>query len=161
MKKLKFLFFPTILALAFGLMLSCAKSSSDDSSSSDDTSSSEETNTSSAITVSGKVQKGPYIQGTEITVRELDSSMTPTGNTFTGSIDDNTGSFSIKGTLTNKIVELAADGFYFNEVSGSLSSAKLSLQAFADLTDSSSCSINHLTYLGTCKGIRECFAGTS
>ena len=31
MKKLKFLFFPTILALAFGLMLSCAKKSSDDS----------------------------------------------------------------------------------------------------------------------------------
>ena len=78
MKKLKFLFFPTILALAFGLMLSCAKSSSDDSSSSADTSSSEETNTSSAVTLSGKVQKGPYVQGTEITVRELDSSMTPT-----------------------------------------------------------------------------------
>ena len=78
MKKLKFLFFPTILALAFGLMLSCAKSSSDDSKS-EDTTSSEATNTSSAITVSGKVQKGPYVQGTEITVRELDSSMTPTG----------------------------------------------------------------------------------
>ena len=31
MTKLKFLFFPTILALAFGLMLSCAKKSSDDS----------------------------------------------------------------------------------------------------------------------------------
>lgn len=31
MKKLKLLFFPTILALAFGLMLSCAKKSSDDS----------------------------------------------------------------------------------------------------------------------------------
>ena len=29
MKKLKFLLFPTILALAFGLMLSCAKSSED------------------------------------------------------------------------------------------------------------------------------------
>ena len=29
MKKLKFLFFPTILALAFGLMLSCSKSSED------------------------------------------------------------------------------------------------------------------------------------
>ena len=80
MKKLKLLFFPTILALAFGLMLSCAKKSDDSS-------------TSSAVTVSGKVQKGPYVQGTEITVRELDSSMTPTGNTFTGTIDDNTGSF--------------------------------------------------------------------
>ena len=45
MTKLKFLFFPTILALAFGLMLSCAKSSSDDSSSSADTSSSEATET--------------------------------------------------------------------------------------------------------------------
>jgi len=129
MTKLKFLFLPTILALAFGLMLSCAKSSSEDSSSSEDTSSSadtsssEETITSSAITLSGKVQKGPYVQGTEITVRELDSSMTPTGNTFTGSIDDNTGSFSIKGTLTYKIVELSADGYYFNEVSGSLSAS--------------------------------------
>ena len=104
MKKLKLLFLPTILVLVFGLMLSCAKSSSDDSSSSADTSSSEETNTSSAVTLSGKVQKGPYIQGTEITVRELDSSLIPTGNTFTGTIDDNTGSFSVKGTITNKIV---------------------------------------------------------
>ena len=82
-----------------------------------------------AVPVSGKVQKGPYVQGTEITVRELDSSMTPTGNTFTGTIDDNTGSFSIKGKLSNKIVELSADGYYFNEVSGSLSSAKLTLSA--------------------------------
>jgi len=147
MKKLKFLFFPTILALAFGLMLSCAKSSSDDSSSSADTSSSEETNTSSAVTLSGKVQKGPYIQGTEITVRELDSSMIPTGNTFTGTIDDNTGSFSIKGTLTNKIVELSALGYYFNEVSGSLSNATLTLSALSDLTDSSSVNVNLMTHL--------------
>ena len=130
MKKLKFLFLPTILTLAFSLMLSCAKSSSDDSSSSADTSSSEETNTSSAVTLSGKVQKGTYIQGTEITVRELDSRMIPTGNTFTGTIDDNTGNFRVKGTLTYKIVELSADGYYFNEVSGSLSSAKLTLSAF-------------------------------
>ena len=134
------------MAVAFGLMLSCAKSSSDDSKS-EDTTYSEATNTSSAVTVSGKVQKGPYVQGTEITVRELDSSMTPTGNTFTGTIDDNTGSFSIKGTLTNKIAELAADGYYFNEVTGSLSSAKLALQAFSDLTDSSSVNVNLMTHL--------------
>ena len=147
MKILQLLFLPTILALAFGLMLSCAKSSSDDSSSSADTSSSEETNTSSAVTLSGKVQKGPYIQGTEITVRELDSSMIPTGNTFTGTIDDNTGSFSIKGTLTNKIVELSALGYYFNEVSGSLSNATLTLSALSDLTDSSSVNVNLMTHL--------------
>ena len=114
MKKLTHLYIAAFLALTLGLMLSCAKK--DDSSSEDTDSSS-----SSAVTVSGQVQKGPYVQGTEITVRELDSTMTPTGNTFTGTIDDNTGSFSVKGTLTNKIVELSADGYYFNEVSGSLS----------------------------------------
>ena len=146
MKKLKFLFLPTILAFTLGLMVSCAKK--DDSSSSAETSSDTDTSSSSAVTVSGKVQKGPYVQGTEITVRELDSTMTPTGNTFTGTIDDNTGSFSIKGTLTNKIAELAADGYYFNEVSGSLSSAKLSLQAFADLTDSSSVNVNTASIRG-------------
>ena len=80
-------------------------------------------------------------------MRELDSSMTPTGNTFTGTIDDNTGSFSIKGTLTNKIVELSALGYYFNEVSGSLSNATLTLSALSDLTDSSSVNVNLMTHL--------------
>ena len=82
MKKLKFLFLPTILALAFGLMLSCAKK--EESPSSEDTDSS----SSSAVTVSGKVQKGPYVQGTEITVRELDSSIinSPFLNLFTNNI---------------------------------------------------------------------------
>jgi hypothetical protein len=73
--------------------------------------------------------------------------MIPTGNTFTGTIDDNTGSFSIKGTLTNKIVELSAVGYYFNEVSGSLSSATLTLSALSDLTDISSVNVNLMTHL--------------
>ena len=84
------LIFAAFLALTLGLMLSCSDKDKEESSS--------ESNTS-AITVSGQVQKGPYVQGTEITVRELDSSMTPTGNTFTGTIDDNTGNFRVKGTL--------------------------------------------------------------
>ena len=127
MKKLKFLFFPTILALAFGLILSCSDK---------DEGSSSESSTSS-YTISGYVQKGPYVQGTEIEVRELNSNMTPSGRTFTGTIDDNTGSFSTKGELAYRLVELSADGYYFNEVSGSLSTAKLTLQALSDLTDSS------------------------
>ncbi len=57
MKKLKFLFFPTILALAFGLMLSCAKSSSDNSS----TDSNNQSQCTSVITfqkgISGKQSK--------------------------------------------------------------------------------------------------------
>ena len=136
MKKLQLLFLPTILALAFGLMISCAKKS--DSSSSEDTSS---------YTISGYVQKGPYVQGTEITVRELYSNLTPSGRTFTGTIDDNTGSFSTKGDLAYRLVELSADGYYYNEVSGSLSASKLTLQALSDLTSSSSVNVNLMTHL--------------
>ena len=93
MKKLTLLYIAAFLALPLSLILSCAK---EDDSSSEDT----DTSGSSAVTVSGQVQKGPYVQGTEITVRELDSTMTPTGNTFTGTIDDNTGSLSVKDTLS-------------------------------------------------------------
>ena len=58
MKKLKFLFFPTILVLVFGLMLSCAKSSSNDSSSSEGSSggSQNQSQCTSGITF----QKGIY-----------------------------------------------------------------------------------------------------
>ena len=94
MKKLKFLFFPTILALTLGLMLSCSAK--------DENSSSSGTSSNSSNTVSGYVQKGPFIQGTVITVWELDSNLVQTGRSFTGTIDDNTGSFSIKGVLSYK-----------------------------------------------------------
>ena len=137
MKKLKFLFFPTILALAFGLMLSC--SDKDESSSSG--------SLTSSYTISGHVQKGPYVQGTEITVRELYSNLTPSGRTFTGTIDDNTGSFSTKGDLAYRLVELSADGYYYNEGSGSLSASKLTLSALSDLSDSSSVNVNLMTHL--------------
>jgi hypothetical protein len=53
MKKLKFLFFPTILVLAFGLMLSCSKSSSNNSSSSDNSSSSGDSDSGSDDNSSG------------------------------------------------------------------------------------------------------------
>ena len=77
MKKQTHLYIVAFLALTLGLMLSCAKKKEPP-----------EEDTSTAVTISGKVQKGPYVQGTEITVRELDSTMTPTGSTFTGTIDE-------------------------------------------------------------------------
>ncbi len=137
MKKLTHLYIAAFLALTLGLMLSCAK----------DEEHSDSSGSTRSYTVSGYVQKGPYVQGTEITVRELDNSLSPTGRTFTGTIDDNTGTFSAKGDLSSPYVELSADGYYFNEVSGSLSTAKLTLQALSDLTDSSSVNVNLMTHL--------------
>jgi formylglycine-generating enzyme required for sulfatase activity len=101
----------------------------------------------SAYTIAGFVQKGPFIQGTEIAVRELDDTFTPTGRTFTGSIDNNTGHFSVRAPLVHPYVELAANGFYFNEVSGDLSAAPIILLALADLRDSTTINVNLLTHL--------------
>ena len=139
MKKLKFLFFPTILALTLGLMLSCSAK--------DENSSSSGTSSNSSNTVSGYVQKGPFIQGTLITVWELDNSLVQTGRSFLGTIDDNTGTFSAKGNVVSPYVELSAVGYYFNEVSGSLSTAPLTLQALSDLNDNSSVNVNLMTHL--------------
>ena len=138
MKKLQLLFLITILALAFSLLLSCSEKDENSSSSGSGTSSN---------TVSGYVQKGPFIQGTVITVWELDSSLVQTGRTFIGTIDDNTGTFNARGNVVSPYVELSAVGYYFNEVSGSLSTAPLTLQALSDLNDNSSVNVNLMTHL--------------
>ena len=105
------------------------------------------TSAPAAYTIAGYVQKGPFIQGSSITVRELDTSFNPTGRTFSGSIDDNTGRFSVRGTLIFPYVELEANGYYFNEVTGALSVGQLRLLSVADLRVSSSININPLTHL--------------
>ena len=121
MKKIAHLYIIPFLVLPIVLITSCTE---------DDEEYGESSGSTKSYTISGYVQKGPYVQGTEITVRELDNSLSPTGRTFTGTIDDNTGTFSAKGDLSSPYVELSADGYYFNEVSGSLSTAKLTLRLY-------------------------------
>ncbi|MDP7060550.1 MAG: Ig-like domain-containing protein [Candidatus Marinimicrobia bacterium] len=138
MKKLTLLYYAALLALPLGLILSC--STKDEHSSTSDSG-------TSSNTVSGYVQKGPFIQGTVITVWELDSSLVQTGRTFIGTIDDNTGTFNARGKVVSPYVELSAVGYYFNEVSGSLSTAPLTLQALSDIADNSSVNVNLMTHL--------------
>ncbi len=97
--------------------------------------------------VNGFVQKGPFIQGTEIIIRELQSDLTPTGRTFSGSIDDDSGFFSVDAKCISPFVELSANGFYFNEVSGQLSTSPIGLEAIVNLSVENSINVNLLTHL--------------
>lgn len=98
--------------------------------------------------VSGFVQKGPYLNGTSITISELSDDLTPTGKNFTSQILDNKGTFEIKNVnLSSQYVELKADGFYFNEVTNSNSSAQLTLFALSDLSNRSNLNVNILSNL--------------
>ena len=65
----------------------------------------------------GYVQKGPYINGSAITVAELHENLNPTGKVFSTQIVNNQGSFELNDlALNSKFVELRADGSYFNEI---------------------------------------------
>lgn len=98
-------------------------------------------------TITGHVQKGPFLSNSQITVTELDSDLQPTGQTLSGTIDTDTGHFTIRGTLTSPYVELSAQGLYFNEVSNNQTAQSITLVALADLSASNTVNINLATHL--------------
>ena len=105
-------------------------------------------NTGGTFSFSGKVQKGPFVTGTTITVNELNENLVQTGKSFTTSITSDDGSFSLNNIeMESNLALLSGNGFYFNEVLGQLSSAQITLQAIADLTDEETVNINVLTHI--------------
>ena len=98
--------------------------------------------------LSGYVQKGPFINGSSITISELKTNLSPTGINYNTQIVDNKGTYGIKDIkFTSNYVELRANGFYFNEITGEKSSAQLTLYALSDLTDITSLNVNILSNL--------------
>ena len=105
-------------------------------------------NSGGTFSFSGKVQKGPFVTGTSITVNELNESLGQTGKSFTTSITSDDGSFSLSNIeMESDWALLTGNGFYYNEVIGQLSSAQISLQALADLTEGLTVNINVLTHI--------------
>ncbi len=98
--------------------------------------------------LSGFAQKGPFINGTSITISELNESLAQTGNTFNTQIADNSGNFEFKDLiLSSPFVQLQVDGFYYDEVIGEKSSAQLTLLAISDISSKDQVNINILTHL--------------
>ncbi len=98
--------------------------------------------------LSGHIQKGPYNNGTTITISELNSELGQTGRSFKSEIKDNLGSFEISNiTLESPYVLVEANGFYFNECTGDNSEAQLTLSAIANIEDQSTLNVNLLSHL--------------
>jgi hypothetical protein len=97
---------------------------------------------------SGYVQKGPYLNGSSITITQLDEDLNQTGTVFSTQIIDNSGNFERRNIeFTSNFIELKADGYYFNEVKGEISASQLTLYGLADITNLSSVNVNILTHL--------------
>ncbi len=98
--------------------------------------------------IGGYVQKGPFLNGTAMTIAELDSTLVPTGKTYTTQLLDNRGTFAVQNvTLESQYVQLQANGFYYNEVTDANSSAQLTLFALSDLSEKSSLNVNLMSSL--------------
>ncbi|MBR4582231.1 MAG: hypothetical protein IKO34_00315 [Bacteroidales bacterium] len=101
-------------------------------------------------TVSGTSQKGPFLKGSEVTVRELKDgrSLTQTGNDFHGKIQEDNGEFRINARrLMSQYVMLEANGYYRNEVTGKNSDSKLTLFGFSEVLSRRVVNVNLLTHL--------------
>ncbi len=108
----------------------------------------EETKVFTKDKINGNIQKGPFVNGTSLTLFELNANFAQTGKSFNTQILDNSGLFEIPGiSLISNYAKLKADGFYFNEVSNANSQAPITLYALSDLSNKSTVNVNMLTNL--------------
>ena len=98
--------------------------------------------------ITGVSQKGPFVEGSTVTLYELNSEFAQTGRSFKSIISDNKGSFEIRGVeLISPYAMLEASGYYRNEVTGELSKGTITLFAIADVREKDNFNVNLLTHL--------------
>ena len=108
--------FVALLAVALTLV-SCQYLPFDDSQSGND------------CRISGYAQKGQLNKGSQVTAFEIDANMVATGKSYPANITDALGSFSFAANVEAPYLEIRAEGYYFNEVTGENSEAPIYLEA--------------------------------
>ena len=100
--------------------------------------------------INGLVEKGPFIAGSSVFVYELDKELKGTGRVFEAKTNTE-GEFSISSTtpFVSNYIKLSVNGFYFNEYTGRLSDAQVTLEAITsiDNADIANINVNILTHL--------------
>jgi hypothetical protein len=81
------------------------------------------------IALQGTVQKGPLIVGSSIDVSPIDQFGVPTGDNFPTQTINDLGEFSLAAVPTGDIF-IEGDGYFYNEVLGTISTAPLTLRAY-------------------------------
>ena len=108
----------------------------------------EQENKSISKTLNGFVEKGPFVKGTTITINELEKDLSKTGKTFTTQTLNDKGEFNLKNkNYSSNFLQLSVDGFYFHEISGKVSTSKISLFALANIDKKETLNVNVLTHL--------------
>ena len=96
--------------------------------------------------INGAIQKGPFVQGSDITIQPLNSQLKPIGQMYTTQTINDAGMFEMDD-INSKYAEIIATGYYFDEVEGKISDSPLTLRSIADLEDGTQTNVNLLTSL--------------
>jgi len=101
------------------------------------------------LDVAGVSQKGPFVEGSAVTVQGVDcQTMELTDEKFSGSVKSDKGDFALDNvTLSSSCALFEVTGKYRNEVTGKKSSKEITLHALTDLKDRKNVNINLLTEL--------------
>mgnify|MGYP004535741961 CR=1 FL=1 len=99
--------------------------------------------------IAGHIEKGPFVQGSEVTLTDLNKDLSQSGKTFTTNTSTDLGSFDFGQTLdlSSGLVELKTSGYFYNECSGKLSNSQITLKAIANANESKNLNVNLLTHL--------------
>lgn len=94
-------------------------------------------------TISGRVEKGPFLKDSKVSLQPLDASFQAVGEPVEVSVSDNLGSYDLgKVSLDCPYAELTATGKFLNEVNESLVESPVTLRALVDLKDKSKVNVN-------------------
>jgi hypothetical protein len=102
---------------------------------------------------SAVVQKGPLAHGSWVSVNELNAAtLLPVGTSFNFEVTDDYGTFKPAGMVFAKpILESTAQGYYFDEITGQVSTGMVTLRALTDLSTDRATNVNLLTDLSNAR----------
>lgn len=97
----------------------------------------------------GHIEKGPFVQGSEVTLTDLNKDLSQSGKSYTTNTTSDLGGFDFGQTLdlSSGLVELKTSGYFYNECTGSLSNSQITLKAIANKDGAANLNVNLLTHL--------------
>ncbi|MDG0967869.1 MAG: hypothetical protein P8N93_06100 [Flavobacteriaceae bacterium] len=121
------------------MVFSCSKEDSGDSNSPD-------SKQEYSAEIAGAVAKGAYKAGSDITFYELNDNLSQTGKSFSTNTIDDYGTFSLSvESITENYARVEGNGYYWNEITNTVTEQKLRLNAICEVNDE--INLNILTHL--------------
>ncbi|WP_304039097.1 fibrobacter succinogenes major paralogous domain-containing protein [Fibrobacter succinogenes] len=101
------------------------------------------------LNVAGVAQKGPFVKGSVVSVQGINCrTFEPTGEYYETTIKSNGGDYEVDDVnLSSVCAVFEVSGYYLSEITGAVSSEKLTLRAVTNLKNRDRVNINVLTHL--------------